>query len=101
MGARVGFPHPDVLRIRDEYELAQGSGVEFYWQTTLPVAVHERTVSIQGRRGAVEINVPPECSVRVDELPLLGGGTHRRIAIGKEAPQGRLEVSVKLLGRHP
>ena len=91
-------PAPDSLTIRDDYELAQGSGVEFYWQTTLPVSVHERTVSIQGRRGVVQINVPPECSVRVDELPLFGGGTHRRIAIRKDAPQGRLEVSVKMLG---
>ncbi len=89
-------PGPGELVIRDEYELARGTGVEFYWNTRLPVTILEGTVIITGRRGKAEIQVPAGCAARVEELPLLGGDSQRRIAFRKEGASGNLEVRVHL-----
>ena len=89
-------PAPDTLTIRDEYELGQGSGVEFYWQTHLPVEKTEDGVIIRGDKGLAILTIPPDCTLRLDQLPLADGGHHTRIAIGKAATQGALEVVVKL-----
>jgi hypothetical protein len=89
-------PSPDKLIIRDEYILARGNAVEFYWQTRLPVRQRERTIIIQGDQGRATLEVPPDCKVRIDRLPLAEGKEHNRIAIHKDGPQGVLEVIVRL-----
>jgi Heparinase II/III-like protein len=89
-------PSPDVLTIRDEYELGRGTGVEFYWQTRLPVEQAENGVTIRGDRGLATLTVSPDCTVRLDHLPLADGTEYTRIAICKQAPQGTLEVTVNL-----
>jgi hypothetical protein len=89
-------PSPDVLTIRDEYELAKGDAVEFYWQTSLPVVRTDRVVTIRGDKGLATISVPPDCTVRIDRLPLAQGAEHTRIAIRKPAPSGTLETIVHL-----
>lgn len=89
-------PSPDVLTIRDEYELAQGDAVEFYWQTYLPVEQAQDTVTIRGERGFATLSSPEDCTVRIDRLPLAGGAEHTRIAIHKPAPSGTLEITVHL-----
>lgn len=93
---RWDSPAPDVLVIRDEYELAKGTGVEFYWQTKLPVETAGGAIVIRGDKGVVSLSPPADCTVRVDRLDLAEGGSHNRIAIRKEAAQGTLEVSVTL-----
>ena len=70
--------------------------MEFYWQTKLPVRQKDRTVIIQGKQGQATINIPPDCSVRIDRLPLARGQEHNRIAIYKKGSQGILEVIVHL-----
>jgi hypothetical protein len=89
-------PSPDKLIIRDEYILARGNAVEFYWQTRLPVRQSKRTVIIQGDQGRATLEVPPDCKVRIDRLPLAEGKEHNRIAIYKAGSQGVLEVIVSL-----
>ncbi len=89
-------PSPDTLIIRDEYALARGNAVEFYWQTKLPVRQHDRTVIIQGKQGRASLKIPPDCTVRIDRLPLAEGQVHNRITIGKSGSQGVLEVKVHL-----
>lgn len=89
-------PTPDTLVVRDEYELASGKGVEFYWQTMLPVMVDGRTVIIQGKRGAIALVTPEDCTVRVDELPLPNQKIQRRIVLRREAISGHLEVVARL-----
>jgi hypothetical protein len=89
-------PSPDTLTILDEYDLAAGDGVEFYWSTQRDVVVEGRQVIIRGRRGQVVLSVPQECSVRVDDLPLADGAVQRRIAICKAGRSGRLEVVARL-----
>jgi len=93
---RWDSPAPDTLVIRDEYELAKGTGVEFYWQTKLPVKQRNRTILIHGRNGVVSLSPPADCTIRIDRLDLADGEKHNRIAIGKEGPQGTLEVTVKV-----
>lgn len=70
-------PTPDVLTIMDEYELTAGDGVEFYWQTLLPVTMDGRFVTITGVRGCVKLEAPEGCVWRLEDLPLLNGVQHR------------------------
>jgi len=89
-------PTPDTLVIRDEYELAQGDAVEFYWHTKLPVTVAGQTITISGRRGRATLTAPADCTVRVEELPLLDGEIQRRSAFRREGRAGQIEVRARL-----
>jgi hypothetical protein len=91
-------PSPDRLTIRDEYELQAGQGVEFYWQTRLPVSIHGRTATIEGRRGLARIEWPADCTARLDELPL-ADGVQNRLAVCKPGREGVLEINVTLSPR--
>jgi len=91
-------PAPGALVVRDDYELepGAGTGVEWYWQTEQSVDVHGRAVTIRGERASAVLEVPAGCTVRVDGLPLHGGRTQRRVAIGRPEPSGSIEVRVVL-----
>lgn len=90
-------PSPDTLIIRDEYELASGEGVEFYWQTKLPVELSGNNITIIGEKGSVTLTAPENCAILADTLTLYDGDQHNRIAIRKEEFEGILEVQVKLI----
>jgi hypothetical protein len=85
-----------MLTIRDEDEPAKGYGVEFYWQTRLPVGKTENGVRVRGDKGIATLFVPPGCTVRLDRLPLAEGAEHTRIAIHEEATRGTLVAAVRL-----
>jgi hypothetical protein len=87
---------PDTLTIRDEYSLAQGNAVEFYWQTKLPVRQRDKTFIIQGKRGQASLKIPTDCIIRIERLPLAEAQEHNRITIHKKGTQGILEVKVQL-----
>jgi hypothetical protein len=89
-------PAPDTFTISDDYELAAGDGVEFYWNTQQDVSVVGQTITLTGKKGQVELAVPSGCTVRIDDLPLLGGSVQKRIAICKPERAGRLEIAVTL-----
>ena len=90
-------PTPDVLVIRDEYELTGSEAVEFYWSTRLDVSVADHAVTITGERARVIIDPPGGCSVRVDDLPLHGGGVQRRIVFRREGTRGAMEVRARII----
>lgn len=92
-------PSPDVLVIRDEWELTPGggTGVEFHWQTRRDAQLHGHTVTLKGVRGSVVIEAPTDAMLRIDELPLLDGTVQRRIAIGYGATTGSREVRVRMV----
>ena len=94
---RWDSPAPDTLLIRDEYELARGSGVDFYWNTRLPVEIGSNAVTISGKRGRVEIAIPAGCTAQVETLPIAGGDYQHRIAFHRAGPAGALEVRARLL----
>ncbi|MCE9592371.1 MAG: heparinase II/III-family protein [Planctomycetes bacterium] len=92
-------PTPDVLTITDDYELdpsCKANSVEFYWQTMLPVAVRGSEVVITGKGGEAIITPPQGSTVRVDELPLLGGAKQYRVAFVRKKPAGRIVTQVRL-----
>ena len=91
-------PQPDALTITDEWELKQGSGVVFLWQTRLPALLDGRTLTLKGRRGVAHITVPDGCQVNVEERPLAGDAVQRRIAIRDSRTAGRLVIQVRLVG---
>ncbi|MEI7552785.1 MAG: hypothetical protein WCL24_10700, partial [Verrucomicrobiota bacterium] len=89
---------PDQLTITDDYALTPtgGTGVEFYWQTTLPVAVAGQTITLTGKHGSAILEAPAGTTIRVDDLPMPPDRVQRRIAIVSPAPQGKLVVRVRL-----
>jgi hypothetical protein len=89
-------PSPDRLTITDDYELAAGDGVEFYWQTKLPVAVEGSKAVITGRSARLELEASAGCLWRMDELPLIDGSQHR-LAFQQRGKSGRLVVQTRLL----
>jgi hypothetical protein len=89
-------PTPDVLTITDDYELASGDGVEFCWQTQLPVTVDGATAILMGRRGHVVLQAPTGCAWRVDELPLLAGVQYRLVA-RHAARAGKFTICARLV----
>jgi hypothetical protein len=89
-------PSPDTLIIRDEYALAQGKAVAFYWQTRLPVQQQGQSVLIEGKAGKAIIEVPSDCTIHIDRLALAEGQAHHRIAIYKTGAQGILELRIHL-----
>ncbi len=92
-------PQPDQLTITDDYELAPGggTGVEFYWQTALPVTVAGRTITLTGQHGRVILEAPAGTTIRVDDLPMPPERVQRRIAILSPATSGKLVVSVRMI----
>lgn len=93
---RWDSPSPDQLIIEDDYELGQGEGVEFYWQTLLPCEVQNQTIIITGQRSRATLQAPDGCEIRVEVLPLQQGKQQNRIAVRKNAQSGRLRISVSL-----
>ena len=111
-------PTPAELTIADEWEIARGEGVVFYWTTPLPMALDaaKREVVITGRRGRATLTYPADCVATIEQLPLLNsaqrainvqrremlpflldlGDTQPRLAIAQRGKKGRLEVRVKL-----
>jgi hypothetical protein len=83
------------LTITDDYELTAGEGVEFYWQTRLPVTIVGRRAVLTGTRGRVELEAPENCAWRVDKLSLLDGIQHR-LAFRHAGTTGRFSVSARL-----
>ncbi len=88
-------PSPESLTISDDYELVAGDGVEFYWQTRLPVEIHGNLAVISGRQGRVELEAPGNCVWRQDNLPLLDGVQHR-LACRQPGRAGIFSVQIKL-----
>ncbi|HUW60770.1 MAG TPA: heparinase II/III family protein [Candidatus Bathyarchaeia archaeon] len=89
-------PAPDRLTIRDQYEIAKGDAVEFYWQTQLPCEHSGQTVTIHGARGTATLTAPPDCPIRLETLPLANGRQQQRITIKKPGTAGELAIDVKL-----
>jgi hypothetical protein len=87
---------PDELTITDNYELANGDGVEFYWQTMLPVSINGSIAAITGKKSRVELHSPPNCIWSKEELPLIEGN-QTRLAFRHAGKSGEITVRVKLL----
>jgi hypothetical protein len=90
-------PTPDMLVIRDEYELAKGDSVDFHWHTKLPVEIQGNRFVVSGRKGRAVIQGPDGVQIRQEKMLLRTGQTiMNRISIRRAAPAGILEMRVKL-----
>ena len=89
-------PEPSEIVITDDYELASGEGVEFFWSTQLPVETAGRSAIIRGERGEAVVTAQEDATLRVDELQAFGGQTVHRIVIGRAGASGTLRTSVAL-----
>lgn len=86
---------PEQLIVRDDYELADGNGVELLLQTQRQVRVEGATVELIGERGIVTVEAAAGCTIRVDELPFVDNATYSRIAIRREGRAGQLATTFR------
>lgn len=91
---RLFSPTPEHLRIVDEYELDQGIGVVFFWNTMLPVEVEGKRILLNGKNGQLEIIFPQDCSVSVIPQQYLHGMVQNSIQIQRPEKSGKLEIDV-------
>ena len=87
-------PSPEKLVVTDEYDLKQGSGVEFNWQTMLPVNRKGNKLVIEGKRGVAEIIIPPGATCRMETHLCWTGKTVNRIIFSKKGQTGKMETKV-------
>lgn len=96
-------PAPDRFTVTDDYAVAQGDGVDFFWQTTGQVEIGGGTVRIRARRGGCVLTLPPETSATVEvvaeEAAAEGAPpvVHRRVRIRRPGREGKLSIHVQLL----
>jgi hypothetical protein len=90
-------PSPEKLVITDEYELKQGSGVEFNWQTMLPVNRKGNKLVIEGKRGIAEILIPQGVTCRIENHRCWTGNTVNRIIFSKKGQKGKMETKVTFI----
>ena len=93
---RFESPDPSLLVITDEYELVAGDGVDFLWNTRLPVEQADGQVIIRGAAGLVRLAVPRDSSVDVVTLPLYGDDSHQQIRIRTAGAAGETRVEARL-----
>ncbi len=89
-------PTPGVLEIRDNYALTRGEGVEFLWNTRLPIRLENGGAVVDGARGRARITWPADCTARVEALPSPPGRAHNRLAIRRPGAAGELLVRIIL-----
>jgi len=88
---------PDQLTIRDRYELIKGEGVQFLWNTRLPVTIDGRTAVIRGKRGHLILQAPKDCTLRLQLLPLVGDDMQNQLVIERQGKEGELAIEVQLV----
>ena len=87
---------PGQLVITDEYELKRGDGVDFYWQTMLPVRREGRKLVIEGRKGTAEVSIPRGATCRIEPCTWWTGAKVNRIIFTKKGKAGKMETKVTL-----
>ncbi|MBW7895073.1 MAG: heparinase II/III family protein [Opitutaceae bacterium] len=114
-------PTPDTFVITDDWAVAQGRGVVFYWTTQLPMRIEGDRVIITGRRATAELTIPPGVEAQLEELPLQDprrtaveqdrrdivqfgwklAETQPRLTLRQAGSSGTLQVKVRLRLHHP
>ena len=92
----IESPYPNEITIRDTFELIKGDGVEFYWNTILPIEIKGKNISIIGKRGVISFDIPEGLSFRIDKLALFDGKIQNRISLKKYGKQGVIEIKAYL-----
>ena len=61
----INSPNPARIEIVDDFELKQGDGVDFIWQTPLPVEEKDGRVYLRGAKGDAIITPPPGAEIKI------------------------------------
>ncbi len=81
---------PSQLIIEDSYELISGDGLDFGWNTMLPVYIHNQEVTIAGERGIIKIEVEEDVAISMEALPYFDGEKLTRISFQKKGIKGKI-----------
>lgn len=88
-------PAPDTMTMVDAYELEAGDGVDFLWQTRLPVEVSGQVATVSGERGEVEVTVAEAVEVSITKLDHLHEGW-QRVAFRVPGKKGTATTRIRL-----
>ena len=89
-------PSPDKLTITDEYELLEGEGVEFIWNTELPVSINENVIKISGNNGHVLVEIPEKAKALKEKVNQ-GSLSHNRIIIRVPGVKGKMSLKIRFM----
>jgi hypothetical protein len=90
-------PDPQSYTIIDNYSLKNGIGVDFIWQTPLPVLVKGQEVKIQGKFSTAVITTPKGCKIEVLPSRKLGMRDLSTIYFHSNKKAGELLTRVRFL----
>ena len=91
----IQSPNPETLIMEDEYKLVQGKGVAMTLNSPLEIAVIEKQVLIKGRNDCLTIDIPEDCTFKIEKLPH-PDLTHNRLSIIKNGKQGIMTVKMTM-----
>ena len=89
-------PSASEITVTDDYELSKGDGVEFLWQTPLPVKNENGQIIITGARGRALITPPSGTTVEITPSRKLGMRNLSTIRFRSDAKSGSLATKVNL-----
>ena len=92
----------EVLFVRSKYfvvadDVAGAKGkLEWHFHSTIEPEKTRTGFLLRGKRGSATIEVPPDCTARVDDLSNPHLTPHYRLALARKGTSGTLEVRVTL-----
>ena len=92
---KIDSPDPETLVVKDEYSLKHGDGVCMVFNSPLDINESGRQIFINGKSGRLVIDIPEDCTAKIDNLPhpVI---THNRLRIFKNGKQGVIAVNMKM-----
>jgi len=90
-------PDPARIEIVDEFELKQGKGVDFLWQTPLPVEERDGRVHIRGEKGEVVITPPEGATITIGTPWEATGWKMTPVTFRVEKTAGRITTLVEIV----
>jgi hypothetical protein len=90
----INSENPRYLTIIDNYSLKKGSGVEFLWQTLLPVELSGNTAVITGKKSKM-ILTSNNGPIKLRELKMKDDMIQKCLYISNKAKEGMIKVNVE------
>ena len=87
---------PETLTITDRYETVNGKGVAFFWLSPFPFTIEERSVLIQGKRGAVRFEIPEKWEFRTERLTRENASDQYRLTLTSQQSRGELKLKIAI-----
>ncbi|MCK5811627.1 MAG: heparinase II/III family protein [Clostridiales bacterium] len=93
---QINSPSPEEIIITDTYSLKQGEGVSMMLNSSLEISSLEKKAIISGKKGNLIIEIPDDCSMKIEKLPN-PISPHNRLTIFKKGMEGILNIKMHMV----